>query len=127
MPHGKARCDSAGAGRVGAVVPLVKRPRLAPAARRPRPFRMVGDLAEGGGRIDSRRAEGAAPATVNRETQLLGQALRLGLRRGKLAGPVPEIRRLREDNARQGFFEAGAFGSVVANLPDHLQDVARFG
>jgi integrase len=77
--------------------------------------------------VDRRKAEGAAPATINRETQLLGQALRLGLRRGKLAGPLPEIRRLREDNARQGFFEAGAFTSVVANLPDHLQDVARFG
>ena len=77
--------------------------------------------------VERRLAEDAAPATVNRETQLLGQALRLGLRRGKVAGPLPEIRRLREDNARQGFFEAGAFTSVVANLPDHLQDVARFG
>ena len=77
--------------------------------------------------VERRLSEHAAAATVNRETQLLGQALRLGLRRGKLAGPLPEIRRLREDNARQGFFESGAFTSVVANLPDHLEDVARFG
>jgi hypothetical protein len=49
---GKARCDSAGADRVGAVVPLVKRPRLAPAAHGIAPFRIVEDLAEGGGRID---------------------------------------------------------------------------
>ena len=79
-------------------------------------------------RLASKTRQGAtvAPATVNRETQLLGQALRLGLERGNLS-TLPSIRRLPERNARQGFFEAGAFASVVANLPDHLQDVARFG
>jgi integrase len=67
-----------------------------------------------------------APATVNRETQLLGQALRLGLERGNL-NTLPSIRHLPERNTRQGFFEAGAFEAVVANLPGHLQDLARFG
>jgi len=76
--------------------------------------------------VERRLGEGAAAATVNRETQLLGQSLRLGLRRGKLIR-VPEIRRLREENARQGFFEAGEYEPVVTHLPTHLQDVVRFG
>ncbi len=74
----------------------------------------------------TRTDEGAKPATVNRETQLLGQALRLAQRRGNLAR-VPEIQRLREDNARQGFFEAADYEAVVSHLPAHLQDVAAFG
>lgn len=46
--------------------------------------------------------------------------------RGNLAR-VPEIRRLREENARQGFFEAAEYEAVLAHLPAHLQDVATFG
>ena len=76
--------------------------------------------------VERRLSEGAAAATVNRETQLLGQTLRLGLRRGKLVR-VPEIRRLREENARQGFFEAGEYEAVLTHLSADLQDVVRFG
>ena len=39
---------------------------------------------------------------MNRETQLLGQALRPFLTTHRL--PVPEIHRLSEDNMREGFF-----------------------
>jgi integrase len=87
----------------------------------------VGDLnAEAIDRYVQRRAdEGAKPATINRETQLLGQALRLAVRRGNFAR-VPEIRRLREDNARQGFFEAAEYEVMVAHLPAHLRDLAAF-
>src|SRR5262249_17534265 len=74
----------------------------------------------------TRHGATVAPATGNRETQLLGQALRLGHTRGDLS-MLPAIRHLPERTLRQGFFEAGAFESVVANLPDYLQDVARFG
>jgi integrase len=67
-----------------------------------------------------------APATVNRETQLLHQAFTLAVARGRLAF-VPTIRRLSEvGNARQGFFERADVESVVAHLPVDLQDVARF-
>src|SRR2546426_9941247 len=67
----------------------------------------------------------AKPATVNRETQLLGQAMRLGVERQCLA-TVPAIRHLPERNVRQGFFERPELEAVVANLPDDLRDVARF-
>jgi integrase len=67
-----------------------------------------------------------SPATINRETQLLGQALRLAHQRGKI-GAVPHVRQLPERNTRQGFFERGDFEAVVAALPDHLKDIARFG
>jgi integrase len=33
---------------------------------------------------------------------------------------------LREDNARQGFFERGDFEAVAAHLPDPVRDIARF-
>ncbi len=77
------------------------------------------------GYVKRRLAEGAAPATVNRETQLLGQALRLGESRGQLVR-APKVRRLREDNVRQGFFEVAEYERVVAQLPVDLQDVVRF-
>jgi hypothetical protein len=51
----------------------------------------------------NRRAYGKSPATVNRETQLLGQAFRLAVKR-RLLQRVPYIRRLPERNVRQGFF-----------------------
>lgn len=73
----------------------------------------------------TRRGTTVAPATVNRESQILGQALRLGFERGKLSA-LPSMRLLPERNARQGFFEAATFGMVVTNLPDYLQDLHRF-
>ncbi len=76
--------------------------------------------------IEARLAEGKAPATVNRETQLLGQAFRLALKRGRLA-TVPYIRHLPERNVRDGFFERADFEAVASHLPPYLQDFARFG
>jgi integrase len=34
---------------------------------------------------------------------------------------------MREDNARQGFFEHSDFEKVVAKLPEPINDIARFG
>jgi len=34
---------------------------------------------------------------------------------------------MREDNARQGFFEHSEFESVVAKLPEPINEIARFG
>jgi integrase len=75
--------------------------------------------------IEDRLEDDCAPATINRGTQLLGQAFRLALGRGKVT-VVPSIRHLPEKNVREGFFERPEFEAVVAALPEHLQDFARF-
>ena len=75
--------------------------------------------------LKQRLEEGKKPATVNRETQLLGQAFRLGQER-QLVQRMPHIRHLPERNARQGFFEQDEFDRVIERLPDYLQDFTRF-
>jgi len=112
--------------RTGAVSPQF-RAHLAP-VRETLGFRRAADVtAETVDRyVEERLRAGKAPATVNRETQLLGQAFRLGVRRGRLPA-APLIRRLPERNSRQGFFERGEFEAVVAALPQDLGDFARFG
>lgn len=74
--------------------------------------------------ITGRREAEVAPATVNREMQLLGQALRPFLEKHRL--PVPALRRLPEDNAREGFFERAEVEAVVNHLPDDLKAFCRF-
>jgi integrase len=77
--------------------------------------------------IDTRIADGASHATLNRETQLFKQALEKFFAK-KLYKPLPDIRHFSEKgNARQGYFERAEFEAVVANLPDAVKDVARFG
>lgn len=66
-----------------------------------------------------------APATINRETQLLGQAFTLGIERRKIV-TAPHVRHLPERNVRQGFFEKAEFEAVVSQLPEYLQDFTRF-
>ena len=74
--------------------------------------------------IRARLSKGMAKATVNRETQLLGQAFGLAIKRKKLRS-APNIRHLSEKgNARQGFFERGDFHAVIANIGD--SDVADY-
>ncbi len=58
--------------------------------------------------------------TVNREWQLLGQAMRLAKRK-KLLTDVPHIEKFSEkDNARQGFFEQEEFERDVIRLPPEI-------
>jgi integrase len=66
-----------------------------------------------------------APATVNREVGALKQAFRLARKQERLTR-VPYFPMLREDNARQGFFEPTEVEAVIAHLPDPLADVTRF-
>lgn len=75
--------------------------------------------------VRDRLDAGKAPATVNREVGALKQAYRLAQKHGRLTR-VPYFPMLREENARQGFFEAGEVAAVVAHLPDPLGDVTRF-
>jgi integrase len=76
--------------------------------------------------VTNRLDDGKKPATVNRETQLLGQAFRLAMNR-RILTRAPYSRQLPERNARQGFFERAEFEAVVTYLPDYLKDFARFG
>jgi integrase len=76
--------------------------------------------------IEERLAEGSAPASINRITQVLGQAYTLAIERKHLSN-APKIRHLSEaGNVRQGFFSEPEFRVVVDNLPEYLKDFARF-
>jgi len=75
--------------------------------------------------ILSQQAKGLKAATINRGVQLLGQALKLSHRRGKLA-TVPYIRHLPKRNARKGFFERAQFEAVRAHLSPVMQAAATF-
>lgn len=70
-------------------------------------------------------SEGKSPGTINRETQLLGQAFRLAVDRKRLA-MAPKVRRLSGDKVRTGFFERAEFEAVVNHLSTDLQDFCRF-
>jgi len=74
--------------------------------------------------IAYRRAEKAAPATINRELAALKRAFRLGERVGKVM-QKPEVAMLREDNRRKGFFEGAEYRAVVDHLPAELQPVIQ--
>jgi integrase len=77
--------------------------------------------------IESLRSEEYSNASINRRTQLLGQAFKLAVRNKQFTNP-PFISRLSEvGNERQGFFETADFDAVVTHLPEYLQDFARFG
>ncbi len=75
--------------------------------------------------IKERREANKKPATVNRETGALRQALNLARKQGRLTR-IPYVPMLREDNARQGFFERADFEAVAAKLKDPITDIARF-
>jgi integrase len=69
---------------------------------------------------------GRSRTTVNRELQLLGQAMRLANRK-KLIKDIPHIEKFSEkDNARQGFFEPEELERHLTFLPSYLQDLTRF-
>ncbi len=69
---------------------------------------------------------GKSDATINRETQLLGQTFRLAVERKTLA-MAPKVRRIpNADKPREGFFERPEFEAVVKHLPADIQDFTRF-
>ncbi|MGA7624930.1 MAG: site-specific integrase [Candidatus Acidiferrales bacterium] len=77
--------------------------------------------------VESRLSQGAANATINRETGLLAQAFKLGVERQSISA-APRIRKLSEKgNARQGFFEKADFDEMVKYLPDYLEGFVQFG
>ena len=77
--------------------------------------------------VQQRLATGDRPATINRITQLIGQAYRLAIRRGDL-NQMPAIRHLSEaGNERKGFFSREEFDRVYSSLPRDIADFALFG
>lgn len=66
------------------------------------------------------------PATVNRELVALRRALSLAIEDGIIA-VAPRVPHLRENNARQGFFQRGEIVSILDALPDEdLRDFVRW-
>ena len=75
--------------------------------------------------VSVRLDDKAAPATINRELAALRRAFRIGIEQERITR-VPRIVMLKENNARQGFLEPADFDRVTSQLPEHLQDTARF-
>src|SRR5262249_28252275 len=75
--------------------------------------------------VVQRQGDGAANATVNRELAALKRMYSLGQMSKKIKHR-PYIPMLREDNARQGFFEEHQYRAVRAHLPAHLRPVVDF-
>jgi len=76
--------------------------------------------------IEGRLAAGNKPASINRATQLLRQALGLARKRGHVR-EIPDIKRLSENgNARRGFCSEPEFRKFCSYLPPHLADFATF-
>jgi integrase len=67
--------------------------------------------------METRQAEGAANATINRELEVMARAFALAIESGTLAH-APKVPSLPEHNARQGFFERADFEAVVKHLKD---------
>jgi integrase len=59
--------------------------------------------------------------TINRKIELVKQALR------HAKFPVPDVPKLPENNARQGFFEKAEFEAVESKLDQPFRDLARLG
>jgi integrase len=77
--------------------------------------------------IENLRKDGYSNSTINHRAQLLRQAFKLAIR-NKVVSVAPFIPRLSEvGSEREGFFETADFEAVIAHLPEHLQDFARFG
>lgn len=67
-------------------------------------------------------------ATINRELAALKRMLNLGAKRTPpKVDRVPYIPRLKENNARKGFFEHGDYIALKDALPDYLKGFITFG
>jgi integrase len=75
--------------------------------------------------VADRLTRGHAPSSINHGLQTLAQALRPFLTERRL--PMPEIRKLGESNAREGFYSRADAETLIAALPDDLRDFVRWG
>ena len=72
-----------------------------------------------------RQTDGVSNATINRELAALKRALTLAVQGRKILSR-PYIPMLRENNARQGFFERDQLTAVSRHLPQPVRPVALF-
>jgi integrase len=76
--------------------------------------------------IQKRQLEKAAPATINHEVKALGRAFAIAVEAGILS-VIPKLPLLREQNARQGFFERAEIEAVLeAIADDDLRDFCEW-
>jgi integrase len=69
-----------------------------------------------------RREEGAEDSTINRELSILRRGFRLGAKEEPpLVGRIPDIPKLEESDARQGFIEEQDYLVLRTAMPDHLK------
>ena len=67
---------------------------------------------------EQRRKAGRSNATVNRDVEFLGAALRLALDRGKITrAPKMPAKLSEKDNVRRGFFEKAELDALLPHLP----------
>jgi len=77
--------------------------------------------------IESRIAEGAANATINRELAALKKMMNLGAKQNPpRVDRVPYIPMLKENKTRKGFFEHGEFIALRDALPSYLKPFVTF-
>jgi integrase len=74
--------------------------------------------------ISEQRKHGRANATINRGVSALKTAFNLAKKQDILKD-VPFFTTLREDNARQGFFEKAEYEAILDHLPDYLKGVIQ--
>jgi integrase len=77
-------------------------------------------------RYQRERLKDHTVASVNRELAAVRRSFKLGMAE-ELISAAPHIGLLAEHNVREGLVTPGEFEKIVAALPDHLKDVARFG
>jgi integrase len=75
---------------------------------------------------EKRATKPKADATINRAIQVLKQAFRLALKDGRISRIPGRFPMLKEQNARQGFFEHHEFQAVKSNLAAAYADAAEF-
>ena len=75
--------------------------------------------------VSSRQEQSAANATINRELAALKRMFSLGLQ-AEMIHRRPYIPMLKENNARQGFFEHSEFVAFRNALPDYMKPVVTF-
>lgn len=75
---------------------------------------------------DHRKKAEASPATINRELEIVGKALHIGVRNGKIEKWI-RVRKLKEPPARSGFFDDAKISALIRNLPEYLRPPVMFG